>query len=653
MGVFDSESDGQMDAEADWLEEELRTHFSGDDGAAGGNAGYDLPLEEPPEELEQVHLPFDEDPQLVPKPIVDQASSSDSQEQTSAASPEAAASSAASPASVSSTCGMSSSVEVAGPAVTATTSAVKRRRLTSKTTVPDLPPKATTASESAGTFDIKADPKAAHPHVQFPSSREWELLTHRERWQWIHRHVRSFWVLELRARQTPAGSVLPMSPMVGSGATYDRHLGRKLWARLEPLEKRAAGETWAAHHGPPVHVASVLDAVFPETGTASATLVGTTALLTWIGPWGIKGADNEWLKLPAATSLDELVKRLRSDSVVKDLWERMLLHVEELRRKVGAQDAAVCLEICPNTLETRGLCRLHFHCYLRNSVRLRLPPSAHMRFDGAVPQQSSVVGGMALSRRSNSWSGYFYCVVPKTGQIWSAGSRRPFKDFLVDGKWVMNLLQAEKISPSEAREHILRCGAGARRHLDDIALAEKELERKIIEADRQRVLAKLQPEVKPFREIPEVEEWKSQYSTDLMRYKFLVLVGPSRMGKTQYARSLVEPAASEIYEVNCSSGKEPDMRSFVWSRHKLILFDESHPAMVTQQRLLFQAGTSYLQLGSSATNCHSYSVYVHRTPMVLCTNSWQQEVRDLVQEDREWLEANAVVVNITVPCWLD
>ena len=151
---------------------------------------------------------------------------------------------------------------------------------------------------------------------------------------------------------------------------------------------------------------------------------------------------------------------------------------------------------------------------------------------------------------------------------------------------------------------------------------------------------------------PEIEEWKKQYEEELHRYKFLVLVGPSRMGKTQLARSLLGPAAlGEILEVNCASGEEPDLRRFQWSRHKLILFDEVHAKQVSTQRLLFQACTSDVSLACSATNCHSYTIYAHRVRMVLCTNCWEPDVRLMPPEDREWLEKNAVVVPITTPCW--
>ena len=141
-----------------------------------------------------------------------------------------------------------------------------------------------------------------------------------------------------------------------------------------------------------------------------------------------------------------------------------------------------------------------------------------------------------------------------------------------------------------ARELILKCVSGARRFVDEISLAEREIERRTVQIARESALSQLRTTVKPFKTFAAIEAWKSQYGIMRWRYKFLVLEGPSRMGKTQFARSLIEPAASEVLELNCNSGEEPDMRGFVWSKHKLVLYDEAHPHMVTRQRLLLQAG---------------------------------------------------------------
>ena len=83
-----------------------------------------------------------------------------------------------------------------------------------------------------------------------------------------------------------------------------------------------------------------------------------------------------------------------------------------------------------------------------------------------------------------------------------------------------------------------------------------------------------------------------QYAQLEWRYKFLVLVGPSRTAKKQLARSLAGPTGGLPYKANCASGSEPDLRGFRFSRHGLVLIDEVHPAQVAAQRFRLQAGAA-------------------------------------------------------------
>ena len=98
-------------------------------------------------------------------------------------------------------------------------------------------------------------------------------------------------------------------------------------------------------------------------------------------------------------------------------------------------------------------------------------------------------------------------------------------------------------------------------------------------------------------------------------------MGPSRLGKTVFARSLC-PAHLEVLGINCSAGVEPDLTGYRLSRHGLLLFDEIEAGHVTAQRKLFQAQAAPVQLGCSATNCHIYEVFVWYKSLVLCANTW-------------------------------
>ena len=77
---------------------------------------------------------------------------------------------------------------------------------------------------------------------------------------------------------------------------------------------------------------------------------------------------------------------------------------------------------------------------------------------------------------------------------------------------------------------------------------------------------------KAFRRIPRVEAFRAAYRAPQSRRKFLVLDGPSRTGKTEFVRSMVEPVA--ILELNCASCMDPPMADFDASTHRLVLFGE-------------------------------------------------------------------------------
>ena len=103
-------------------------------------------------------------------------------------------------------------------------------------------------------------------------------------------------------------------------------------------------------------------------------------------------------------------------------------------------------------------------------------------------------------------------------------------------------------------------------------------------------------------------------------------------------------------ELNCASGKEePDMRGRVAAKHRCVVFDEAHAAMVVQNKKLLQCPPCPVQMGSSSTNIYSYSVYVHACLFVVCSDTGQSAVKDFPQEEREWLVANIVYVHVEAP----
>ena len=134
------------------------------------------------------------------------------------------------------------------------------------------------------------------------------------------------------------------------------------------------------------------------------------------------------------------------------------------------------------------------------------------------------------------------------------------------------------------------------------------------------------------------------------RYKFLILEGPSRVGKTCWARQLAAPGRT--LELNCCSGSSPNLKSFKALHHEVVILDEATPQLILNERKLFQAGPTPVILGGSSTNVYSYSVFVHRVKFVVCSNVWSDLVEREIPDTQQWLKDNSVYYKVTTPLWV-
>ena len=117
---------------------------------------------------------------------------------------------------------------------------------------------------------------------------------------------------------------------------------------------------------------------------------------------------------------------------------------------------------------------------------------------------------------------------------------------------------------------------------------------------------------------------------------------------------MVYHAPQVIIEVSCASCPEPDLREFRPLVHKSILFDEASPAMVLQQKKLFQAPATPVRLGCSTTICHVHDVSISGVALMIASSTWLADVEALNRrEDAQWLIDNSMVVNVgSQPLWV-
>ena len=215
----------------------------------------------------------------------------------------------------------------------------------------------------------------------------------------------------------------------------------------------------------------------------------------------------------------------------------------------------------------------------------------------------------------------------------------------------MSLFKADKISFADARLLLGRLDRKVGVSLAELRTVEQDRERQRQEQAQIEALEQLARTRQDFRVVDEVELWGKTFNIIRRGYRFLVLDGPSGMGKTLFARSKC-PRNQEVLHVNCAAGGEPDLRQFEQGKHGLVIFHEIAARSVAAQRKLFQAGTDLVTLGTRSTIRNTYTVFVHRVRFVCVSNNWAASLQRLSAADRSWVEANSVLVRCDRPLWV-
>ena len=67
-----------------------------------------------------------------------------------------------------------------------------------------------------------------------------------------------------------------------------------------------------------------------------------------------------------------------------------------------------------------------------------------------------------------SWPGFFYCCLhDKIGTVFPEATKVPFKGFLVNPNWILNLVQSQKLESDVAKLLLVQC-INASRHLKEL-----------------------------------------------------------------------------------------------------------------------------------------------------------------------------------------
>ena len=209
------------------------------------------------------------------------------------------------------------------------------------------------------------------------------------------------------------------------------------------------------------------------------------------------------------------------------------------------------------------------------------------------------------------------------------------------------MVQAEKMTFAAAMQQMSMCGKSFTRCMQDLQAWQSAKEELQLADHVRQVQAHHTATNFAFKVYPEVEAWKgSVWQPHLRRKKFLVIEGPSGVGKTEFIKQIAGP--EKTLEISADGMSSPYLRNFMPSKHKVIFWDECPVDLVIAYRKLFQCPASWITLGVSPTGRDVYRVWLNDAAHVIASNRWEDTLERLPNPaDRNWLKENQVFLRVT------
>ena len=277
---------------------------------------------------------------------------------------------------------------------------------------------------------------------------------------------------------------------------------------------------------------------------------------------------------------------------------------------------------------------IHYHAYLEKKTGkfdLLLSGFSHKDFPNPNCQ-------INRGREQTRVDGHYYCLAPKIGQL--ANWRNFTDDLYPSERVIMGLWQKKKMTHENYESELTKFRGWTEhkfRNMQRQIYKEEAEEDAALRKSNLEAISKLP--MQPFIIPPEVEEWKNQYNEIKHRYTFLILVGPSRTGKSQMIKSLFP---NHFKHEKCANwnGYRP-------TKCDAIFFEDFiHPfKYISENRELMQANIDDHTVNESTTNMFARNVNVYRKPIVFTMNYDTFDQQSL----SEWIKDNSVVYYVESP----
>ena len=367
----------------------------------------------------------------------------------------------------------------------------------------------------------------------------------------------------------------------------------------------------------------------------------------------------------AALSVDseayqELLDKFKALPSVAADWDAFVSFCEGRTESTNATELSMSMEMSTHS-DIPG--RYHAHAVWSTLRGKPAPEERHprlyfgkmstWRFQGKTPHVvvNTKQGGRSMHKQVNR--GHAYLQIRKRGKLFSSTNWSKGSSYVCDAQWVLQWWQLGKIGLDAAELEVIENKHRVEATLKQLWFHSEKVKQMALKKERLTVKALLADGLKRYKRFPKVNKWRAQYMPKQygkrMRFKFLVLVGPSSLGKTAFAMHLY--GVEVTYYTNCQNVSEPNLGGFQRGVHKAIVVDEAGPELVVKNKALFQCNAEGVSLQESRCQQSAIWRFLYFVPLIVCTNAW--ELAGLPAADSEWLNSNSEVLNLEERTWLE
>ena len=323
------------------------------------------------------------------------------------------------------------------------------------------------------------------------------------------------------------------------------------------------------------------------------------------------------------------------------------------------------------TLERTRQNKLHVHLYLQFHRQVDKTTFTFV-FDGLTPRADDHdllgegVSGRKVQESINR--GFFYVWADKIGterdpkgKPCVAGNYEPVWTscrftYPVLGKWAFNLWHDHKLTHERYEEYLHLCRdnvVSRKRNLDAVRAHEEKAARQTEMDARVKRIRSNKQLFKEYPDVPAATRWLEHFKKEVDRYPILVVLGKSRVGKTEWAKRLFKNPL-ELKVGNLPSGTWPNrLRSFKRAVHDAVILDDVRDCqwLVDAQDKIQGKYDGELEFASTQGGTCAFELDLWRVPVAVTIN-YATRNRELLQTD-DFLghPDNRELVTFNKPAW--